>query len=340
MIRPATPAEIVEWDTLIAANPDGGNPLQLEAFAKTKSLHGWTPRYLIADDVAILVLTRRIAGMGEYWYVPKGPGVVGVESLSKIIKELRQFSTQPFAIRLDPEIKSALNNLPHTTMAPRNIQYNVDTVIVDLSPQSEDILASFKQKTRYNIRLGAKKGVEVMPMSTNETAINEMYRLTQVTTQRAGVYLRPKEYFADFWKLHADSGHGQMFFASLEGQILAGAYITYVGHKALYKDGGSVREHAEVQAPYALQWGIMQWLKQQNITEYDLHGVPPVSQLDNPNHPLAGLARFKIGFNQEVTSYGGTVDIIINPRKYAIWRRIGERAALSYQSRVKKRLFY
>lgn len=131
-----------------------------------------------------------------------------------------------------------------------------------------------------------------------------------------------------------------MFQAKYEGKVLAGAYVTFVGKKALYKDGGSIRENQEVQAPYALQFEIMRWLREKGIEEYDLHGVPPKSQIDNPDHPLAGLARFKTGFNQEITEYIGTFDLVMNQSAYRVWRRIGERLAMTYEIRTKKRLFY
>lgn len=345
-MRPATSEELQHWDKLVAANPDGGNVLQLKAFGEVKDLTGWQPKYLMINSLAILALCRNIPGLGDFWYVPKGPGVVDVAGLKSFAAHAKALTSRsPFAIRIDPEIngaaiKSAAIKKLGYHPAPRHIQYNVTTAIVDLNPTEEDILASFKQKTRYNIRLAAKKGVTVEAANLDNQSIDTMYRLYQTTTKRAGVYLRSRSYFADFWQRHADSGNGQMFFAKYEGQVLAGAYITFVGHKALYKDGGSVREHTEVQAPYALQWEIMRWLKSHGITEYDLHGTPPADQIDNPKHPLAGLARFKTGFQPNITEYIGTFDLVLDPQKYDLWCRIGERLSTSYEYRIKKRLFY
>jgi lipid II:glycine glycyltransferase (peptidoglycan interpeptide bridge formation enzyme) len=343
-MKPASDKQIAQWDQLVGKNPDGGNVLQLKAFAATKARHGWVPQYFMLDKVAVMVLSRRVPQMGEFWYVPKGPGVSGPEGLKAFAERARLLSPQPYAIRIDPEIP--LGDVTPQQLAKlgylqtRNIQYNTSTVIVDLKPTEEEILAGFKQKTRYNIRLALKKGVTVEAVPTDQQAIDKMYQLTQTMTQRANVYLRDKSYFADFWRLHADSGHGQMFFATYEGKVLAGAFVTFIGKKALYKDGGSVRDHAEVQAPYALQWGVMRWLKQQGITEYDLHGTPPAARIDDPVHPLAGLARFKTGFKKEVTEYIGTYDLPLNVGKFRLWRRVGERLAVAYEHRARGRLFY
>lgn len=341
-MRPATADEIKRWDQLVAANPDGGEVLQLRAFGQTKAGHGWRDNYLMLGDIAVLALSRHIPGLGELWYVPNGPAG-GSAAIKKLISNLPD--PKPFMVKFDPLISAAKLTAAQQkklglVRAPRNIQYNISTVIVDLAPGEDDILASFKQKTRYNIRLAAKKGVTVQPVDVTDESINTMYHLTQVTTSRAGVYLRDKSYFADFWRLHAKGGHGQMFFASYEGQVLAGAFVTYVANKALYKDGGSVREHTSVQAPYALQWEAMRWLKSRGVTKYDLHGVPPQDRIDDPTHPLAGLARFKTGFQQEVTEFAGTFDYPVNLGKYDWWRRGGERLSAAYEYRVKRRLFY
>lgn len=341
-MRPATPEEVSQWDRLVAANPDGGNVLQSKAFAETKALHGWEPLYFMLGEVAVLVLSREVPLLGELWYVCKGPGVTVKEGLEAFAKRLPY--PPPFMVKVEPEIPASkvrmaeLNKFGYEKV--RDIQYNVSTVVVSLKPEEDDIIGAFKQKTRYNVRLAAKKGVTVEAVVTNEAGIDQMYALMQATVVRAGVYLRDRQYFADFWKLHAASGNGQMFFAKYEGQVLAGAFITHLGEKALYKDGGSVREHTDVQAPYMLQWEIMRWLKAKGVTEYDLHGVPPADQVENPDHPLAGLARFKLGFNQEVTEFIGTYDLPVSKNKYKLWTRIGERLEMAYQRRVNKRLFY
>jgi lipid II:glycine glycyltransferase (peptidoglycan interpeptide bridge formation enzyme) len=339
-MRPALPDELSRWDELVAANPDGGNVLQLRAFGETKARHGWQSQYMMMGEVAILALEKQVPLLGNFWYVPKGPGVKAVSGLKRLAQSIPK--SGPFMIKIDPEIKATESEMHKAGYieAPRDIQYNISTVVIDLKPSEDEILASFKQKTRYNVRLAGKKGVVVEPVELNQETIDKMFELYAVTTQRAGVYLRSKQYFTDFWKLHAESGHGQLFFAYFEGQVLAGAFVTFVGKKALYKDGGSVREHPEVQAPYALQWEVMRWLKGQGIEEYDLHGTPPKDQLENPNHTLAGLARFKTGFNQDVIEFIGTWDLPVNRMKYDLWTKIGERLAVAYEYRVNKQLYY
>ncbi|HEX7259970.1 MAG TPA: peptidoglycan bridge formation glycyltransferase FemA/FemB family protein [Candidatus Saccharimonadia bacterium] len=342
LLKPATADELAQWDALIAANPDGGNVLQAKAFGETKSRHGWKANYLMFEGTAILALVRNVPMFGELWYIPKGPGVQDIQQLKRITAELKK--TGAFMVKIDPELPKAtkLSALASAGLvrASRDIQYNIATVVVDLTPGEDDILASFKQKTRYNIRLAVKKGVKVETVETTLESVDRLYEMSKTTYERAGVYVRNKQYFFDFWDLHSKQRTGQMFFATYEGKPVAGAFITYLGESALYKDGASYRDHSELQAPYLMQWEIMRWLKAKGIKEYDLHGVPPAAEIDNTNHPLAGLARFKRGFNPEITEYAGTYDLVVDHGKYQLWNQIGERLAMAYQSRRNHRLFY
>ena len=78
-MRAATPAEIEEWDRLVAANPDGGHMLQSRAWGEAKRHWGWRPVYRIAEvegrSVAVLFLRRPVPGLGWLWYCPMGPGI-------------------------------------------------------------------------------------------------------------------------------------------------------------------------------------------------------------------------------------------------------------------------
>ena len=325
------------------ANPDGGNTLQCAAFAAVKQAAGWTPRYVIHEldsgDVAGLYLEKQVPGIGKLWYAPKGPGVANVNQLQAVTRDLKA-AQSVFAVKVEPDLLAGQDVSSLNLVKVRNIQYNWATVLVDLAPSEEEIINSFRQKTRYNIRLAERKGGMVEAVDSTDDNLATMYELMAVTAKRAGVFLRDRQYFYDFWRGHAQAGAGQLFFARYEGGVVAGAFITHLGHKALYKDGGSGREHANVQAPYALQWWIMQWLKAHGVTEYDLHGTPPADKIDDATHPLHGLARFKTGFNEHITEYIGTYDLPLIESKYKLWTKFGERLVAGYAHRVKKELFY
>jgi lipid II:glycine glycyltransferase (peptidoglycan interpeptide bridge formation enzyme) len=346
-VRAADRQELHHWDELVVHNPDGGQILQTRAWGEFKRAHRWTPQYLVSNTerpVAVLVLRHSIPGLGVLAYVPKGPGVAGPVQLPALLDGLRAAAGSAFAIKVEPEIEqsaaaaSALRDMG-LEKSRHDVQISRATIIVDLRPDEDAMLASFKPKSRYNIRLAQRRGVTVAPVPLDEHSIDTMYSLMASTRDRAGFTLRSKAYFTQYWHLHAAAGQGQLFLASLDGEVLAGVFATYLGKKAWYKDGGSTKEHAAVMAPHLLQWEVMRWLKARGVEAYDLVAVPPRDEL-NPAHPLFGLYRFKSGFSEHITEYVGTWDLPISRRRFAAWNAVAERAAHQWAYRVRHDLLY
>lgn len=63
----------------------------------------------------------------------------------------------------------------------------VNTIVLDLSATEDEILARMKLKTRYNIRLALKHGVEVR--SVGKEGLEVWYSLYQETAFRNGLHL-------------------------------------------------------------------------------------------------------------------------------------------------------
>lgn len=351
-MREATEQEVVQWDTDIIKNPDGGNVLQTQAYGDFKAAYKWPAHYAVAElkdgtRIQVVFLTRSVPVLGQIWYTPKGPGVCSLAQLDEFIGMVSDYAANKgvFMVKIEPDLLMA--EAPRAKLeklglvkSKFNLQWNQSTTLVDLSPSEDEIIAGFKQKTRYNIRLAARKGVTVRPAELSKDNMNTMYGLLKATQGRAGFYMRNQSYLEDFWQAYGNAGMGQLFFAEHEGEILSGLFALYLGRKGLYKDGGSTRSKTNLMAPYLMQWEVMKWLKERGVEEYDLHGMPPKSELENKAHPLASLVQFKSGFNPEVTEYVGVYNLPIDQAKYSKWTKYGERVVITYSFKVKKELFY
>ncbi|MEO8898322.1 MAG: peptidoglycan bridge formation glycyltransferase FemA/FemB family protein [Candidatus Dormibacter sp.] len=346
-MRPATRREIVAWDELIAANPGGGQFLQTRAWGEFKRRWGWTPTYWMAEaagrDVAVLFLRRRVAALGDLWYAPKGPAIATPGGLVEVLSD-RDAMRGVFAVKVEPEIEESAADPAAWQAAglcksPNDVQMSRATIAVALSGEEDALLAAFKPKTRYNIRLAARRGVEVAAVPMTDANIDLMYSLMAATQDRAGFVLRSAQYFRQYWELQAASGQGQLFFASWQGEVLAGLYAIQLGDRAWYKDGGSTKLHRDLMAPHLLQWEVMRWLRERGVRRYDLVAVPPSSQLTE-SHPLYGIYRFKSGFSDRITDFVGTWDLPLRPRAYAAWQRFGESATQRLRWRLHHDLLY
>jgi len=346
-MRPANRAEIDRWDDLVLANPDGGSMLQARAWGEFKRDWGWRPAYLVSDDpaapVAALFLRRHVPGLGWLWYAPKGPGVTAAHQLARVLASRDAFDGA-FCVQVEPELAdTSANRLALSSLGLRkaeDVQISRATAVVDLAPDEEALLASFRPKTRYNIRLAARHGVRVDPIPCGTAGVATMYALMAAAFERAGFPLRPLAYYSAYWRLFEASGQGQLFVARLGDEVLAGAYVVRLGDRAWYKDGGSVTHRHEVMAPHLVQWEAMRWLRAEGARSYDLFAVPTQEQLATGNHPLGGLWQFKAGFTADVREFVGTWDLVLDERRYRLWRRAGEPLARRLRWRLRRDLLY
>jgi lipid II:glycine glycyltransferase (peptidoglycan interpeptide bridge formation enzyme) len=322
-----------DWNDRILSNPDGGNVFQSQELAAQKAASGWTIRYAVAGSLAFTVLEKSVPALGKLWYIPKGPGVKTAAELQKLLPALENLAKQHsvFAVKVEPELPKTDENLTKLAtaglVAVRPIQPNFSTVVIDLSPDLDTIMANLNQKGRHAIRRAERDGVTVEKVTTTDANCQLFYCLLQDTA--AGSFIiRPYEYYKVFWQHFSEAKMGQLFFAYFDGQVVAGAFALIYGAKSTYKDGASIRERTAYGASHLLQWHVIQWAKQHGSIVHDLCGAPPSDQINNEQHPYYGIGRFKTSFNKEVTDYVGAYDLVIRPLQYKLWSKIGERLTL------------
>jgi lipid II:glycine glycyltransferase (peptidoglycan interpeptide bridge formation enzyme) len=334
-VRFATHAEIAQWNDLIIANPDGGNVFSSYEYAQQKKLGEYKVHFLIVDKIAVTVLEKSPLPFGKLWYLPKGPNVTTTKALFKMLNALKPFAAQHgvFVVRIETELdrtqQPVLAEYGLKKAAP--IIPNPSTITLDISPSLDDLLTSLPQKGRHAIRRAERDGVIAEPVETTDKNCKKMYQLLSETAE--GQFgLRSYNYYKTFWQRFADAGLGQLFFASFEGKVIAGAFAMVYGKKSTYKDGASVRKRTVYGASHLLQWRVIQWAKSKGAVHHDFCGSPPSDEIDNPKHPHHGIGLFKRAFSKHVVDFIGSYDLVINPLKYKAWVKIGER--------VHRRLYY
>jgi len=353
-VRYAEAAEIDEWDALVAQNPAGGDFVQARPYADTKAAVGWIPRFLVFERggeraSVSLALERRIPLLGPYWYLPHGPAVPTPEEARAHVEALRGFlrerEPRVFAAAVEPPIER-IGDAPASegetarALAPLGarwrpgIQSNVSTAIVKLAgedgPRSDaELLSSFQKRCRNSINRAIRDGVEVREYPADAETFARMHRLMRLVGGGGQTLrLRSEDYAERFWRGFSEAGLGR--FYGIESSGIEGgdspallAYVIRVGERAYYKDGGSERPRTSPGMSNLLQWRMMRDARDAGATSYDLMGTPPRDRLDDPSSPNHTLAAFKLSFANEVTEFVGAFDLVLRPRAYRAWTRIG-----------------
>lgn len=310
----------------VAARPDF---LQSWGWGDLKATTGWRPHRLrfIADGNrtvgACSVLERSIPGLGSLLYAPRGPILDWSDGpvAARAMRELTEFARNRHAIALkcDPALPTDAPGCAATLAAAgfRRIQAGpsfegVQPMFVmhlDLAGRDQDaLLGAMSPKTRYNIRLSARKGVTVRV--GEEPDLRTFYDLLLETAHRDGFTVRSFAYFQAMWRHVLRPGLGYLLLADADGQALAGAIIFQMGNTAWYLYGASSSRRRDLMAPYAVQWEAITRALRDGKTRYDFRGV---SGDLSPDHPLYGLYRFKHGFGAYLVEYVGEWDLALRP---------------------------
>ena len=314
-----------QWNSALATLP-ARHVLQSWEWGQFKSRWGWTPRYFLYEEnhdsrAAALVLKRTLSRTGlSILYVPKGPALdyADIALVDRVLQQLTEIARRDRAIfiKIDPDLAAADQaRLIDRGWRPstEQIQFR-NTMLIDLTPGEDQLLAAMKPKTRYNIRLAQKKGVTVRTGSLDDLEL--LYAMYAETSQRDQFLIRPLDYYRDAWGSFIQSKRAQPFIAEVESEAVAGLILFYFADRAWYMYGMSRNLHREHMPNHLLQWHAMQWAKAQGCTIYDLWGAP--DEL-NENDSMWGVYKFKEGLGGQFTPHVGAYDFVVSRFWYWVY---------------------
>lgn len=342
-----------DWNAFVSGHA-AGHLLQTSEWGALKSRFGWWERrfQLPAGEgrsplAGALILFRKTLGQ-VLAYVPRGPLVDwndaarAEEVVAGTVALARQEGA--FALKIEPGLADTAENRQRLSSAgfrpsPHTVQPR-STVVVDIRPDEQTILARMKSKWRYNIRLAQRKGVEVRALPADELPLFQ--DLLQETGGRDGFSVHSAEYYRAAYELLA-SRWGVFLLATHRGEALASVAVFAVGSTAWYLWGASSNRRRNLMPNHALQWEAIRWAKQRGCARYDLWGIPdpigavatalwaegsreilaedaPVDVNAFPTGELWGVFRFKQGFGGVLSRTVGAWDLPLSPAKYGLYR--------------------
>jgi Acetyltransferase (GNAT) domain len=296
-----------DWDA--ALQGDGATPslLQSWGYGETQTDEGWQVERVELPECRAQVLLQGVPGL-RWAYVPRGPFPASMQSTRALINWAKE--RRLVRLRLEPEAPAEFGEaLRAAGFRPGPAMHPLHTQIVPLGPE-ESMLALFKPKHRYNVRLALRRGVEVQAGDD----VEELYRQHAHTAARQAITgLSLAHYRRRIERLP----WCRVYVARVEGEPVAAIMVSRFGGRAYYLFGGSSGRHRELMPTYALQWEAMRSAASDGCHDYDLWGLPPSG--DSTDHPWHGLWQMKTGFGGRQVSYCGAWDLVLS--------QLGERLA-------------
>ena len=172
-----------------------------------------------------------------------------------------------------------------------------------------DVLAGMNQLWRRNIRKAEKAGVEVTVGTPAD--LPEFHRIYLETTARDGFSPRALSYFQTMLReLSADDPDRiRLYLARHDGDLVAATLAVRVNAHSWYSYGASTTAKRDIRGSNAVQWRMIRDAMSAGCDVYDLRGITPTLDEDDPH---AGLIRFKVGTGGEAVEYAGEWDLPLN----------------------------
>lgn len=319
------------YDAFVAAN-QSGSFLQSWRWGEWQKQFGHdVARVAVIENSVIIaaaqVIIMKIPKMNRhYLYIPYGPLFANVKAAQLLIRQLRTHFPETLFLRVEPKNQIELPGRITTHIQPGK------TSVLNLSLDTEQLLKRMHQKTRYNIKVAQKHGVQIIvePVITpgHGLHLSETVDLLVNTASRQNYRSHGKAYYEkliDFFSnitKNPDNCTISIYKALLGTELLAAALMIDFGQTRTYLFGGSSDAQRNAMAPYAMHWQAILDAKTAGMKQYDFWGIETASG-ESP-----GFVRFKLGWGGDTAQYPPAADIIYKPlwyKAYSVLRTINRK---------------
>jgi peptidoglycan pentaglycine glycine transferase (the first glycine) len=334
------PLKDAAWDAFVTSSPNG-HLFQTSRWGTLKARFGWkVERFALSTGDTIVagaqVLYRSLPLGFTLAYIPKGPLLDwnDEDQARTLLIVLRRavHRHRAFCLKLEPELlnEPAMATTfvrhglqpSHQTVQPRS------TILIDLDGDEEELLGRMKSRSRYNIRLAARKGIVVRDGTVSDLSVFKS--LLEETAQRQDFATHSAEFYREAYDQFVHSGQAHLLLAIYENIVLAGLMVFAVGQKAWDMFAASSNTHRNLKPNHLLKWEAIRWARSKGCKIYDLFGIPDeVGQYPEryngtqPRHydGMWGVYYFKQGFGGRIIRYMGAYDDVYSRPRYWLYNQ-------------------
>lgn len=305
------------WDRYLADYPEA-NFLQSWQWAETYARRGNTIlRHTLTDDGVVKAVVAGVihtARRGKYLEIAGGPLVDWSDTrlVTLLMNHIATFAREQRCVfvRIRPQAQTV--SLTQFGLRPARMHLHAEhTSILDISRDTEVLLAAMRQQTRYEIRRAPKRGISI---SSNRASveIDEFIEMQYQTAHRQGFTPSSPDFLREVCRQFGDDA--RLYRAQKNGQTLNLALILHFGQETDYYEAASIPAARNEPGAYAILWQVINDAKQRQMSRVNLWGIAPSNS--GPAHRYARVTTFKRGFGGDDTTYTHAHDLVLRPIAY------------------------
>lgn len=305
------------WDTFLTQCP-GGHHEQTSLWGQVKNTYGWRPlRIIVKKQDQILggaqVLIRQFGRWGRIGQISRGPVAASsnprlVEAVLRGLHNTMRDERLSYLAVVPPYdgaiFEPGLQHLGYwrkpNALPPSGTM--TATLLLDLSPSLDDLMARMRATMRKNIRRASRTCMIVRQGAASD--VEKFRELMWALCARRGCAPSPpqRDYFEHMWRVFRSAGHVMLLNAESEGETVASIFVVAFGDTVRTWKIGWAGDHARSHPTELLYWEAIRWAKLQGFRYFDFVSIDRdlATKLQNNESidwsAVWGPDNFKVGF--------------------------------------------
>jgi lipid II:glycine glycyltransferase (peptidoglycan interpeptide bridge formation enzyme) len=226
---------------------------------------------------------------------------------------VRRWENKKGTIKKPPEVDKELDLTQIGLQEAEKKLFATYSFVLDLNPSEKELMADMHRKTRYNVRLAEKKGVQVYQQN-DQKGLDILIDLLNKTMKRQGFYMHDENYFRQLWQVLEPANMVHILLAEYENEILAAWMLLTYKNRIFYPYGASSSKHRDVMASNLICWEAIKLGKKLGCIQFDMWGS--LGPKPDKSDDWYGFHRFKRGYGGDLVEFVGSWDLVYNPFLY------------------------
>lgn len=278
-----------EWDAFVASHPEGYHE-QTSMYGRIRERYGFACDRVIVRDGERIVggaqLLSQTTPIGRYSRILRAPLAVDhdQEVLAEALRLLDEWAKKNrcVCVRVDTlPTQSAVRDALNAARFKPSMAWDGarKSYVIPIGNTDDETFAAMRQKTRYNMRLARRSGVEMQ--REDGSAIPDFYAMYLKTAEHQKFVPFPCEYFEQLWRLFAQSERAMLTFAHNRHGPLAGLLSVIVGNRvyASWMGVDRSRQEKNLQVAGLLFFVAARWGRECGCDLVDLQDDQPYKKM-------------------------------------------------------------
>jgi lipid II:glycine glycyltransferase (peptidoglycan interpeptide bridge formation enzyme) len=310
-----------EWDQFLS-NHGSAHFEQTSGWASVRKSYGWSVTRFGLDREGqmvggVQVLSRRVGRLGTIGYVSRGPTTTGqfddvehalvrrVEELAAKSRWLYCVFDYPYTAHTLAARMAAKGYFAHPAGIPPSNLLDA-TVLVDLRPSADLILARMNSSVRRNIRRSERSGLSFNVGDARDLPIFRQLMVATCARRGAGPTPPQPDYFERLWAAMAPAKLVHLFVVRHGDEPISAAFTFTVGKTIRVWKVGWSGEHREKDPNHYMWWNMILWAKQSGHQTLDFVWIDTKDARRAASGDLSpegfrdGTSYFKLGFGGSI----------------------------------------